>query len=231
MHYYAWISLRHSFTHSCIESLLHSFIHSFAHKTLGNKNAICLKRAQYLPSTAHYRGTDRQTDGQTDTLLHTHLHTVLGAQIEPLKSHRNFTIAKYSAEKCPQAWSLFCADIFITDRRVWRVGACQTPTSVHSTYPTPSLSLSLPSSACMHTDCAYATFNAAASPAGLGCDLLLPPLLLPVLPSSLIWPLNSWLTNFAGFQLRPCAAQQGAWRGRESESLAIKMPKRIRAAR
>lgn len=165
---------------------------------------ICLA----LPTTAGQ--TDRQLDRRT--LCYT--HTVLGTQIEPLKSHRSFTIAKYSAEKCPQARSLFFADIFITDRRVWRVGACQTPTSVHSTYPTPSLSPSSPSnSACMHTDCAYATLNAAASPAAWGCDLLLLPLLLPVLPSSLIWPLNSWLTNFAGFQLRPCAAQQGAWRG------------------
>lgn len=180
-----------------------------------------------MPSTAHYRGTDIQTDGQTNTLLHTHSAGHTNRAIEIASKFHN---CKVFSRKMPTSLEPFFRRHFYY-RECGEWGRARRPqVCIVRTLPF-SLPLSLSSSACMHTDCAYATLNAAASPAAWGCDLLLLSLLLPVLPSSLIWPLNSWLTNFAGFQLRPCAAQQEAWRGQGRQSLAIKMPKRIRAAR
>lgn len=130
-----------------------------------------------------------------------HTPTALGTQIEPLKSHRSFTIAKYSAANAhKQPYSTF----LLQAGQAVAGGGVATPTSVHSEcshLPPPSCSLPAPpANACIHTDCAYA-----ALPCGFGLRFIveLPVPGLPVLPASLICPLNSWLTNFAGFQLRP----------------------------
>lgn len=140
-----------AFIHSLSHWITPSFIHSFAHKTLGNKNAICLKRAQYLPSTAHYRGTDSWTDTRTDGHEHsaTHTHSA-GHTNRAIEIASKFHNCKVFSSKMPTAF--FSLDIFITDsvaresaerRRARRPQVC-----IVRTLPPPSLSPSLAAPAC-----------------------------------------------------------------------------------
>lgn len=197
------MNLFKAFTQSASHSFIHSFIPTDT-KHSGNKNAICLKRAQYLPNAAHYRRhrQGRREAGEAGERRDRHTHSA-GHTNRAIEIASKFHNCKVFSRKCPQA-ALF--DIFITGRAgqaVAGAGGVATPTSVHSECSPPPAS---PTYACIHTDCAYA-----ALPCGFGLRFIveLPVPGLPMLPASLIFPLNSWLTNLAGFQLRPRSRRGG----------------------
>lgn len=80
-----------------------------------------------------------------------HTQTALGTQIEPLKSHRSFTIAKYSAANAhKQPYSTF----LLQAGQAVAGGGVATPTSVHSEcsqLPPPSCSLPVSPCQCLHS--------------------------------------------------------------------------------
>lgn len=197
----SWISLRHSLS----QPVIHSFIHSF--RQTQNTRAIKMQFAWNvlnicltLPTTG---GIGRAGGaGEAGEAGQTHTHSA-GHTNRAIEIASKFHNCKVFSRKCPQA-ALF--DIFITGRAgqaVAGAGGVATPTSVHSECSPPPAP---PTYACIHTDCAYA-----ALPCGFGMRFIveLPVPGLPMLPASLIFPLNSWLTNLAGFQLRPRSRRGG----------------------
>lgn len=118
------VNLFKAFTQSASHSFTHSFRQSQNTRAIKMQFAwnvlnICLT----LPTT----GGIGRAGGAGQTAGHT--PTALGTQIEPLKSHRSFTIAKYSAANAhKQPYSTF----LLQAGQAVAGGGVATPTSVHS---------------------------------------------------------------------------------------------------